>query len=527
MSLQDRIDRWFIDTNQGGTYPPQTRHTNSLVKPHTTGNRVTPLIDGEAYFAEWATIIDAAINHATPTDCAVYHAGWLLDDLVIPSTGKPAYDYLTTAQKSGVEVNVALSDHSRPGLLDGQVGHVQNRGVLYNELSSVRGGVDDRFPVAGSMHIKSTVVTYPDQPAVALVGSTDIDQPRASVPGHANTSGYEELWHEVGLRIEGRATVDVLNMFVDCWNDSSRTSGFKKPILPIGSASTNLGYILSGSPDRITKTTSYVQDSSGPQAVQLLSTFARDGGYSWEAGEFTVWAAYLNAIRNAETYIYIEDQFFLPFGSPPDFACEERQQIRETSLFYELGRAIDRGVTVLVVVAAQATKGWRAKVRHNRRLGFYYLDDITQNTTTDGSFYVAAPRIKLGNNKTHWVLVHSKVMLVDDVVAFVGAANFNRRSMTHDTELQLAVLDADGSFTKDLRLSLWNEWLDGVTVDIDDPETGSKNMKHAMATDMGLLHGWLRETAHPEPDCGLLGGDSELEHFIDPYGGPDKDEVAE
>ena len=41
------------------------------------------------------------------------------------------------------------------------------------------------------------------------------------------------------------------------------------------------------------------------------------------------------------------------------------------------------------------------------------------------------------------VYVHAKTVIVDDVWAIVGSDNLNRRSWSHDSELSIAVLDAD------------------------------------------------------------------------------------
>ncbi|TDC62060.1 cardiolipin synthase B [Actinomadura sp. GC306] len=40
-------------------------------------------------------------------------------------------------------------------------------------------------------------------------------------------------------------------------------------------------------------------------------------------------------------------------------------------------------------------------------------------------------------------MLHTKIVLMDDTVALVGSTNFNRRSMDHDEEVMLAVIDDD------------------------------------------------------------------------------------
>jgi phosphatidylserine/phosphatidylglycerophosphate/cardiolipin synthase-like enzyme len=83
------------------------------------------------------------------------------------------------------------------------------------------------------------------------------------------------------------------------------------------------------------------------------------------------------------------------------------------------------------------------------------------------------------------IYVHAKTVVIDDVWAAVGSDNLNRRSWTHDSELSLAVLDAerdtrspedpgglgDGarSFARQLRTTLLAEHLDVDSEALVDP----------------------------------------------------------
>jgi hypothetical protein len=53
------------------------------------------------------------------------------------------------------------------------------------------------------------------------------------------------------------------------------------------------------------------------------------------------------------------------------------------------------------------------------------------------------------------IYVHAKVGVVDDLWSTIGSANLNSRGLSHDAELNLAVLDGD--FARGLRLALWAE----------------------------------------------------------------------
>ncbi|MET9558414.1 phospholipase D-like domain-containing protein [Streptomyces sp. NPDC006645] len=56
-------------------------------------------------------------------------------------------------------------------------------------------------------------------------------------------------------------------------------------------------------------------------------------------------------------------------------------------------------------------------------------------------------------------MMHAKIITVDSIASLIGSTNFNRRSMDHDEEVMLAVLDTDftatldGHFEKDLTVS--------------------------------------------------------------------------
>jgi len=113
------------------------------------------------------------------------------------------------------------------------------------------------------------------------------------------------------------------------------------------------------------------------------------------------------------------------------------------------------------------------------------------------------------------VYVHAKTVIVDDVWAIVGSDNLNRRSWSHDSELSIAVLDADHDrrepqdpaglsdgarrFARDLRLRLWREHLDrdeGDDDDLLDPKEAFEAFKHHADT----LAAWHRnEQSGPRP----------------------------
>jgi cardiolipin synthase len=58
-----------------------------------------------------------------------------------------------------------------------------------------------------------------------------------------------------------------------------------------------------------------------------------------------------------------------------------------------------------------------------------------------------------------WTLLHTKIMVVDGAAALAGSSNVNRRSLDHDEEVAMVVIDQasvdllDRQFTEDLQRS--------------------------------------------------------------------------
>src|SRR5262249_39482693 len=147
-----------------------------------------------------------------------------------------------------------------------------------------------RAPLWGSNHQKFLCCG-----GWTILGSADFAKSRWGCAAHApeNSCRPGKPTHEVALRIDGPAAADVHQTFAERWND--RSTRFAKPI----------------------ETSTGGQHGMGPHSVQILRTYGMTSlpsSYSWSrSGEFTIWASYLNAIKTARDYIYIEDQSFFLF----------------------------------------------------------------------------------------------------------------------------------------------------------------------------------------------------------------------
>lgn len=448
MSPLDALkEKWFIDVSQDGQFPPQTRHPGTQVQPYTDGNLVEPIIDGQPLMADFYERVTQILNSPNPGDYQIWLAQWRLDPVKLLGETNPAPDVETllfNAVEAGVKLYFMESGH---------VGHRLATEIFVKKLND-KGGVgirDFRFPPGGSVHQKFIIFRGPENHWFAYVGSADLNFARWDTPEHADENpdrnrNSQGTSHDVSIAVRGPAVHDLALSFAERWNDPQRKHTYPQITDAIAT-----DFVDAPIPPQ------------GPHSVQLLCTYAIEPnrGYSWsDTGEFTIWASYLNAIKQARQYIYIEDQYFYSFGDPPAIELGPGTQ-RDSDLVFQLGEAIKRGVDVLLLVPSR--KGSRIALYQSyyRRLAARYLHQISQSSSEAGQFSICYLRVgKLDP------VVHAKIMLVDDEFTLIGSANVCQRSMAHDTELHLGIVDAEGRFTRNLRLALWQEHME-----LDDPES--------------------------------------------------------
>ncbi len=468
-SLEVLRGKWFLNFRRPDLYPafpPIGRHRGSHVADYTDGNAVVLQIDGQLYMESWYDYIEEIWNRQAGR---IYHANLKMDGVhpLGHNSGPSGRECLSTAAgRQGVGVH-ALLCRNWPSVLT-------NAGTLLWFLTHgvPHACLDQRYPARGSNHQKFTCFVNPDpNRSKALVGSIDINVSRWDTQEHLQHDDLpprggrvpgETPTHDLGLMVMGPAMADLEWTFIERWNDPSRTWGMRRSLPHPHSEPAALPQIVTPARQR---------RPAGTQSVQVLHSYGRalprNTSYSWcnDRGEYSIWASYLNAIKRAQHFIYIEDQYFVPFNWPPWYRSS-RPALREIDLIYQLGQRIRNGVKVVVVVP-RATGQEDAMVGVNfdyqRSVGAHYLETIAQRQRQAGGrgdFVIGY--LRNGSNRAHPavnIYVHSKVMICDDEFVLCGSANVNRRSMTHDSELQLGIVDAQTPFVRDFRRYLWSEHL--------------------------------------------------------------------
>lgn len=146
---------------------------------------------------------------------------------------------------------------------------------------------------------------------------------------------------------------------------------------------------------------------------------------------------FCDMIENAETSLYIENQFL----SSGPVAEAIVQRVRE------------RPELNVLLVAPQSLHSWLevAALTYGRAR----FRKILETSNAMDRIRLAYPRVSAG--KAHAaVMVHSKVMIVDDRIVRIGSANLNNRSMGADSECDL-VIEAKDQHQRERIANLQND----------------------------------------------------------------------
>ncbi|KAG2512914.1 hypothetical protein JM16_008019 [Phytophthora kernoviae] len=284
---------------------------------------------------------------------------------------------------------------------------------------------DDRVtsPTA-SHHQKNIIIASAnstgenDQP-VAYVGGIDITSDRWDTPYHnvsairdaAGVNSDYDGWLDAHVRIHGPAAKDVATNFLARWNsDYLPTQGLIDDLVnyenPPYSDLAPLNYV-----------SSTTNSSLGHQNVQIVRTFSCKYKHYKEFapyGEKSLFQARIKALKNAKNYIYIEDQYFILVPELLDVILEVMPTIQR-----------------LIVIVEPPSTG--LKITGYEKYLFDMVAPIQQLYPNKFQLYTT--------KSVRNLYIHTKIVVIDDVYLSVGSANWNRRSMTSDSELDANIID--------------------------------------------------------------------------------------
>lgn len=182
---------------------------------------------------------------------------------------------------------------------------------------------------------------------------------------------------------------------------------------------------------------------------------------SWSAGlpisipENSIYQAYIDCIRNAEHYIYIENQYFISHCGEKDVQNQIAKEIAQ-----KLIKKIHAKEPFLVMILIPLLPEFEGELADPNgimmRKGFSLilktifkakqaLVKQVMDFEPEWNKY-----LKIFGMRTHCIIndqpvsemiyVHSKMMIVDDKVCIIGSANINDRSMLGSRDSEIAVI---------------------------------------------------------------------------------------
>lgn len=372
----------------------------------------------------------------------------------------------------GLQISTMFTHHQKIVVVDGEMpsGESQMRRIV-----SFVGGIDlcdGRYDTPFHSLFRTLDTAHHD----------DFHQPNFA--GSSITKGGpREPWHDIHSRLEGPVAWDVLFNFEQRW----RQQGGKDVLVNLRELD---NIIIPPSPvmfpdDHETWNVQLFRSIDGGAAFGFPETpeeAARAGLVSGKDNiiDRSIQDAYINAIRRAKNFIYIENQYFL--GSSFDWSSDDikREDINALHLIpkelsLKIVSKIERGerFTVYVVVpmwpegvpesaSVQAILDWqrrtmemmykdiiqalRAKDREEDPRNYLTFFCLGNREVKKSGEYEPSERpeddsdyIRAQEARRFMIYVHTKMMIVDDEYIIVGSANINQRSMDGARDSEIAM----------------------------------------------------------------------------------------
>ncbi|CAI0400016.1 unnamed protein product [Linum tenue] len=419
------------------------------------------------------------------------------------------------------EVGTIYTHHQKTVIVDADAGHNRRKIVAFV------GGLDlcnGRYDTQDHPIFRTSQTLHRD----------DFHNPTFAAPG---AGCPREPWHDLHSKIDGPAAYDVLTNFEERWAKASKPRGLQKLKGSLDDALLKLERI----PEILGISEVAQMSEHDPEAwhVQVFRSidstsvkgFPDNPKHATSKNllcgkniliDMSIHAAYVNAIRTAQNFIYIENQYFL--GSsygwdsynnlgannliPMEIALKIAEKIRANQRFaaYILIPMWPEGVptgapTQRILFWQQKTMQMMYQTIHNALievgmdkthepqdyLNFFCLGnrEASSSNSAPAAGSANTPQEQSKRSRRFMIYVHSKGMIVDDEYVIIGSANINQRSMegTRDSEIAMGGFQRRHSLGKNgkpargqvygYRKSLWSEHTGGPVEEecFDRPES--------------------------------------------------------
>lgn len=384
--------------------------------PPREGNIATPYIDGnEAMSSIFNAILNAKSSVWLTMCYATIH-------FKIPSLNKSIIEIISeVSQKENMDLRIlAWRSKAIKGDFEGTKKDFK---ILKNLNCKARIRWDSNK--LGCHHQKTFVIDE----KIAFVGGINMSEKFIDTCAHDRKNPHPT--HDLFCEVRGPVVTDVIQNFVQRWNGATEKKK-KYGSFPQDTRPDDLSYSPQHPP----------QENGGNIKIQVTRTIPK-GAYKddkIEKGEFSIRESYLNAIKGAKKYIYLENQYFF-------------DKVSHHSVIRELIYAAYRGVRIFIVLPGNPdftklfSKEFLREVKNHPNIYVYTLATSYEDNRKGKDIY-----------SYNDIYVHAKMFIVDDEWYSIGSANISYQSLRTDSEINVAVWDPDGA--KKLRQNLWKEHLE-------------------------------------------------------------------
>jgi phospholipase D1/2 len=468
---------------------------------------------------------------------------WAHTDLGAPDKendhGKTVLEHIAAGLNKKLPPNLFWRATSREG-----IGYSHHQKFVVVDVEGSKGRRDLRV-FWGGLDLTKGRFDWPAHPASAKVPSTEVfgqtwsttdkkwttdDWYNAEFGEDKHTDKQVRLprqpWHDIHATVKGPAAWDFVREFVGRWSRCPSIGGNDGDTGEGPTWAVWRWYADLNDPDK------YVQQHEGREHGMVLQVYRSQTHPHWappkklpplERGrpdyvddfiwtlpsttEQSIQRAYLQAISQAERFIYIENQYLIGSGShwgTPSVA----NTVPETIVKRIIDRAKDGKPFHAYVIVPMFPEGdpGSGPIQEVRRNGWqtmqYMATAVAAGIPSDKkwtsylSFHFLAKWLPVDKkdwktsgsreervraHQRYMVYVHSKFMIVDDRYFILGSANLNERSQAgnRDSEIACGVWpgpgqEADGiDIIRTFRKSIWQEHFGQSPDDQDNPESAN------------------------------------------------------
>jgi phospholipase D1/2 len=366
-------------------------------------NRAAVLLDGGHYFG---ALRQALLNARS----SVFIVGWDLDSRtpLVGESGQPddglprefiAFLSELVKRRPRLRIHLLVWDYSVLYSLERELFPLV--AMRWRTPRGIRYCLDDNLPLGASHHQKIVVI----DDAIAFSGGLDITIRRwdtrehhASHPMRTDPDGMPyPPFHDVQALVDGPAAKALAELVRRRW----ARGACERPsrIRPVGNPwPQDIAPMLTDIPVGIARTFPSADDKPDIREVEAL---------------------FLDSIDRAERTIYIENQFFTAGRFAEHLAAHLRH----------------KPDVEVVMIGPKAAHSWleaqTMQAGLERFMHTFAAEDLRDRIS------LLCPEVTSDAGSTS-TMIHSKVMIVDDVLLRVGSANLNNRSFGLDSECDLA-----------------------------------------------------------------------------------------